>query len=145
MTKSAARVASGLLEATLGPDNCPFCKRLSDGDVFLQDELAAALLDQFPVSPGHMLIVPLRHEENYFGLLPSESTAIHALLAAAKELLDEKYAPDGYNIGVNSGCAAGQTVGHTHVHLIPRFKGDAGDPRGGVRWVLPERAVYWEK
>lgn len=126
-------------------DACPFCERLKIDDIIMQTELAAALEDIFPVSPGHTLIVPKRHESSYFSLSQKEVTAIFELVDLVKDILDSEFHPDGYNIGINEGAAAGQTVFHVHVHLIPRFKGDVDDPRGGIRWIKPDRAKYWER
>jgi diadenosine tetraphosphate (Ap4A) HIT family hydrolase len=95
------------------------------------------------VSPGHTLIVPRRHVASLAQARPEEWRSLWALLEQAREAVDREFRPDGYNIGVNDGVAAGQTVMHLHVHLIPRYTGDRPDPRGGVRWVLPEKADYW--
>jgi diadenosine tetraphosphate (Ap4A) HIT family hydrolase len=95
------------------------------------------------VSPGHTLLIPKRHTGSFFDLSEQERSGLLALLDRAKLVLDEEFQPQGYNIGVNDGAAAGQTVPHLHVHLIPRFDGDLPDPRGGVRWVLPDKAKYW--
>jgi diadenosine tetraphosphate (Ap4A) HIT family hydrolase len=100
--------------------------------------------DRFPVSPGHSLIIPKRHVASLFELTAEEFNALHELLHLTHSQLDAQYQPDGYNIGVNVGEAAGQTVFHLHVHVIPRYVGDCADPRGGVRWVMAEKAVYWE-
>ncbi|MBU1691656.1 MAG: HIT family protein [Gammaproteobacteria bacterium] len=122
---------------------CPFCtltaERISDAD-----ENAVVIRDGYPVSPGHTLIIPRRHVGSYFAATESERKSIHTLLDRAKADLDSEFKPDGYNIGINDGEAAGQTVPHMHLHLIPRYSGDVGDPRGGVRWVIVERARYWE-
>lgn len=99
--------------------------------------------DAYPVSPGHTLIVPRRHVESYFSLDVTERDGLFALLDAAKRQLDREFGPDGYNIGINDGAAAGQTVPHLHIHVIPRYAGDQPDSRGGVRWVIPEKADYW--
>ena len=109
-----------------------------------RNDSAVALVDSYPVSPGHTLIVPIRHEPNFFALYPAEQAAVYALLSQVKSLIDEHHEPDGYNVGLNIGRAAGQTVDHAHVHVIPRYNGDVADPRGGVRWVLPANAAYWE-
>ena len=101
------------------------------------------ICDAYPVSPGHSLVIPRRHIGSWFEASEDECTAMLALLEAAKAMIDQEHRPDGYNIGINDGPAAGQTVPHLHVHLIPRFKGDVPDPRGGVRWVIPDRAKYW--
>jgi diadenosine tetraphosphate (Ap4A) HIT family hydrolase len=97
------------------------------------------------VTPGHTLVFPGRRVGSFFELNAEERGALLALLDQAKSGLeagDER--PDGYDIGINEGRAAGQTVPHLHFHLIPRRTGDMADPRGGVRWILPERAAYWE-
>ena len=99
--------------------------------------------DGFPISPGHTLIVPKRHVASFFDLTPEERADLLALLDAAKADLDRELSPQGYNIGINDGAAAGQTVPHLHIHLIPRFAGDQEDPRGGIRWIIPEKADYW--
>ena len=123
------------------PD-CPFCT-LTHRHIVAANELAAAVRDEFPVSPGHTLIVPRRHAASFFTITTEERNAMLSLLDAAKAVLDEEFDPDGYNIGINDGAAAGQTVAHLHLHLIPRYEGDRPDPRGGVRWILPEKAKYW--
>ncbi|KAA9022940.1 HIT family protein [Niallia endozanthoxylica] len=118
---------------------CVFCNMK---EVVLENDLALAFYDKYPVNKGHLLIIPKRHVEQYFDLTLDERNAIDQLLFEGKKLLDEQLAPDGYNIGVNCGEAAGQTIFHMHVHLIPRFKGDMEEPRGGVRGVIPEKRVY---
>lgn len=120
---------------------CPFCNPPVDR-VFAHSELAVALWDGFPVSPGHALIIPRRHIPSWFDATDAEQSALFALIREAKTLIDQRHRPDGYNIGINGGAAAGQTVFHLHVHLIPRFLGDATDPRGGVRHVIPAKANY---
>ena len=107
--------------------------------------LAVAVGDGFPLTPGHHLILSRRHEPNFFALRGEEVAAIMDVTARVRELIAERHAPDGFNIGVNVGVAGGQTVGHVHLHLIPRYDGDVADPRGGVRWILPERAPYWQR
>lgn len=124
-------------------DSCPFCAIPSDRIVF-QSDVAIALRDAFPVSPGHTLIIPKRHVGSLFECTEAEQAALIKLLNLAKMDLDREFQPTGYNVGINDGAAAGQTVMHLHVHLIPRYAGDAPDPRGGVRWVLPEKAAYWK-
>ena len=122
--------------------NCPFCT-LPTGRVIGQCDLTQTLTDAFPISPGHTLIIPKRHFGTYFQATPEELQAISEAINSAKILLDDEFAPDAYNIGINNGAAAGQTVFHLHVHLIPRYDGDIEDPRGGVRWIFPEKADYW--
>jgi diadenosine tetraphosphate (Ap4A) HIT family hydrolase len=124
--------------------HCPFCV-LPRERILLENNLALAILDGFPISPGHALILPRRHTQSFFEVTDQERVSMLALLQRTKDLLDAKYHPDGYNIGINDGAAAGQTVPHLHVHLIPRYQGDVSDPRGGVRWIFPELADYWTK
>ena len=101
--------------------------------------------DGFPISPGHTLIIPKRHVGSFFELNTAELDAMIALLKSAKTNLDIEFGPDSYNVGVNDGSAAGQTIPHVHMHLIPRYIGDIEDPRGGVRWLIPDKADYWSK
>jgi len=122
---------------------CPFCT-LTSSAIILDNDHAMSIYDGFPVSPGHMLILPKRHMTSLFEASFEERTALFDLLAESRGLLLGEYGPDGFNIGINEGSAAGQTVMHLHIHLIPRYAGDKADPRGGVRWILPEKAIYWE-
>lgn len=123
---------------------CLFCAVPRD-EILIDGPIAIARRDTHPVSPGHTLIIPRRHVVTFFETTEEERLAMLKLLDEAKAILDQKHKPDGYNIGVNNGVAAGQTVMHLHIHLIPRFKGDKADPRGGVRWIFPEKAAYWAK
>jgi diadenosine tetraphosphate (Ap4A) HIT family hydrolase len=118
---------------------CPFCNVRAP---ILANALAFVIFDKHPVNPGHALIVTRRHAASYFATTSEERVAMLDLLLAAKEKTDKRLAPDGYNIGINVGDAAGQTVGHAHMHLIPRFHGDVANPRGGVRGVIPARQSY---
>ena len=122
---------------------CLFC-RVPAGQILIERPLALAARDSYPVSKGHTLIIPRRHVASFFETTEEERLAMMKLLDEARTLLDREHQPDGYNIGINSGAAAGQTVMHVHMHLIPRYTGDRPDPRGGVRWVLPEKAAYWD-
>jgi diadenosine tetraphosphate (Ap4A) HIT family hydrolase len=122
--------------------NCPFCMLPAERILILADE-ALVIRDAFPVSPGHTLVIPRRHIGSFFELSDAERTCMVELLAQAKAELDLSFQPDGFNIGINDGAAAGQTVQHLHLHLIPRYRGDVPDPRGGVRWVMPGKAKYW--
>jgi diadenosine tetraphosphate (Ap4A) HIT family hydrolase len=124
-----------------GLANCPFCFPSPDRIAF-EHRLVRALWDAFPVSPGHLLVVPPRHVATWFDANEEERAAILKALDEAKALVDGQRKPDGYNIGINVGRAAGQTVFHLHVHLIPRYSGDVEDPRGGVRHVIPSRGNY---
>lgn len=121
---------------------CPFCSLPSER-VILSTPLALAFADGFPVSQGHTLIVPRRHVGSFFELDAQEREAVMGLLLQARQMLLRERKPDGFNVGLNDGIAAGQTVMHAHLHLIPRYAGDLPDPRGGVRWVMPARADYW--
>ena len=107
-----------------------------------ENALAFALEDRFPVSPGHTLVIPRRLFATWFEATPEERTALFELVDEVKRVLDERLHPDGYNIGINAGEAAGQTVPHLHVHVIPRYRGDVDDPRGGVRHVIPGKGNY---
>jgi diadenosine tetraphosphate (Ap4A) HIT family hydrolase len=123
--------------------SCPFCARLQGEDLLAENELAVAFTDAFPLTPGHALIVPRRHEPDYFALSEAEQEAMWRLVPQVRGIIKENHRPDGFNIGLNAGEAAGQTIGHAHLHVIPRYKGDVEDPRGGIRWILPEKAPYW--
>jgi diadenosine tetraphosphate (Ap4A) HIT family hydrolase len=123
---------------------CPFCSLPRDR-VLHERETAFAISDGFPVSPGHTLITPKRHVASFFEVTDAERADLMSLLATARDDLDREFRPAGYNIGINDGAAAGQTVPHLHIHLIPRYAGDRDDPRGGVRWVLPDKAAYWNE
>ena len=120
---------------------CPFCT-LDGREIVLRAEHAVAFYDRFPVNPGHMLVIPRRHESSFFELTPEEKEDVFDLLDRAKVLLTEKYSPAGFNVGINIGRAAGQTVFHAHIHMIPRYEGDVAEPTGGVRGVIPERRIY---
>ena len=120
---------------------CPFCEILSERVVF-EDKLTICIRDKYPVAKGHSLIITRRHVESFFDLTREERLSVDAMLFRVKEELDREFSPSGYNIGVNIGRAAGQTIGHVHVHLIPRYDGDMEDPRGGVRGVIPEKQGY---
>lgn len=121
---------------------CLFCC-LPESRVLLRNETAIVVRDAFPVTRGHTLVIPLRHVDSFFDTSAEERAAMFELLDAAKQLLQAEYTPAGFNIGINDGAAAGQTIRHLHMHLIPRYAGDRPDPRGGVRWIIPEKADYW--
>ena len=122
-------------------ETCPFCNPLP-GRMFFESPLLVGLWDGFPVSPGHALLVPRRHVANWFDASPEERAALTEAVEAARTAIEREHRPDGYNIGINVGAAAGQTVFHLHLHVIPRYQGDMADPRGGVRHVIPENANY---
>jgi diadenosine tetraphosphate (Ap4A) HIT family hydrolase len=112
---------------------------------FLSTSRVIGIWDGFPVSPGHALLMPRRHVATWFDATTEEQQELVAAIDKAKTTIELEHSPDGYNIGINSGEAAGQTVPHLHVHVIPRYEGDVNDPRGGVRWIIPDRATYWEE
>jgi diadenosine tetraphosphate (Ap4A) HIT family hydrolase len=124
--------------------SCPFCTLPADR-IIAADPHTIVIRDGFPISPGHTLIIPRRHVASFFDITPEERLALFTQLEKARSALDGEFAPDGYNIGINDGPAAGQTVRHLHIHLIPRYAGDLPDPRGGVRWVIPDKADYWSR
>ena len=125
------------------PVECPFCV-IADESVFLSSELAFAIHDGYPVSPGHTLVIPRQHVATLFELPRNVQLAMWDLVEQVRKRLVAQHHPDGFNIGLNDGSAAGQTVPHVHIHVIPRYAGDMPDPRGGVHWVIPEKARYWE-
>lgn len=118
---------------------CPFCEF---DEAFLENGLAFARFDLYPVTQGHLLVIPKRHFADFFDSTKEELEAIQELLWQARRILDEKFRPDGYNVGINCGIVSGQTIPHVHVHLIPRYKGDVDDPTGGVRGVIPAKQKY---
>ena len=122
--------------------SCIFCEIK---DYVLENELAYGIFDKFPVTKGHMLFIPKRHVANFFDITKEEREAIFDLVEEGKKMLDEKYNPDGYNVGVNVNKSGGQTVFHVHVHLMPRFNGDVIDPTGGVRGAIPKYMKYSSK
>ena len=123
---------------------CPSCKPVPSGFVSSND-VALACDDNFPVSPGHALAIPKRHVGSWFDLTGEERNAVLELLDRLRERVIEIHKPAAFNIGINDGAAAGQTVPHVHVHLIPRYEGDQRDARGGVRRIFPDKAAYWER
>ncbi len=121
---------------------CPFCA-LKGREILAANDIAVAFFDGYPVSQGHALVVPHRHVASVFELTATEANDLWRLVAEVRTELGSRFAPAGFNIGINDGIAAGQTVDHAHVHVIPRYVGDIADPRGGVRWVLASKADYW--
>ncbi len=121
--------------------NCPFCT-VDAKKILFENDLALAFFDAFPVSLGHTLIVPKRHVASFFELSKKEREAIDSLIFQVQDYLNFTFKPDGFNLGVNIGEAAGQSVMHVHVHVIPRFRGDMANPKGGVRGVIPDKQKY---
>lgn len=122
------------------PD-CRFCRPRNDS-IVLANEHGYLSYDSYPVNKGHMLIMPHRHFDCYFDCTPAERESLWLLVEEGKRLLDNEHQPDGYNVGINIGPAAGQSIMHLHIHLIPRYRGDMENPKGGVRGVIPEKQKY---
>lgn len=122
--------------------DCIFCSPKADMELVAETASAFAIYDKYPVNPGHALIIPKRHVDNYFQLTLREQTALTFLLNEVKKELDAKFQPKGFTIGINVGKVAGQSVQHVHIHLIPRYEGDVEDPFGGVRGVIPSKRKY---
>ncbi len=123
---------------------CQFCE-LAPERIQKRGELCLAFADGYPVSPGHTLVIPKRHIASFFETTVQERSELFSLLDWCRSELIARYSPAGFNIGINDGKTAGQTVMHLHIHLIPRYVGDNPDPRGGVRWIFPEKADYWSR
>lgn len=121
---------------------CPFCSPDSKLELISETATAYAIYDKYPVNKGHALIIPKRHVADYFEISFKEQAACLLLLNHVKEIVKATYNPDGFNVGINIGVKAGQTVPHVHIHLIPRYKGDVKEPRGGVRGVIPSKQSY---
>jgi diadenosine tetraphosphate (Ap4A) HIT family hydrolase len=122
--------------------SCPFCEP-DVGRIFYDDDpMFLCLWDGFPVSAGHVLVIPRRHVATWFDATAREQACLLRGIEVAKREIEKQYQPDGFNIGINVGAAAGQTVYHLHIHVIPRYKGDVEDPRGGVRHVIPDKGNY---
>jgi diadenosine tetraphosphate (Ap4A) HIT family hydrolase len=123
-------------------DICPFCQPDSE-QIWFEDQTGFVLRDAYPISQGHALVIPRQHTVSLFQLPIDTQAALWQLVSEARRRIDEELRPDGFNVGVNDGEAAGQTVMHAHIHVIPRWTDDVADPRGGIRWVIPEKARYW--
>lgn len=122
--------------------NCPFCNPDPEREIIVESATAYALFDKFPVNEGHTLIIPKKHCSDYFDLTFKEQSACWFILNTVKEIIQSKFNPDGFNIGVNINETAGQTISHVHIHLIPRYNGDVENPKGGVRGVIPGKKDY---
>ena len=123
-------------------ENCPFCTP-TPSSLWLESPTAIAFWDGFPVSEGHTLVVPRLHVVGLFDLPASDQDSIWQFVARVRSELARRFGVESFNVGLNDGQAAGQTVMHAHIHVIPRREGDVRDPRGGIRWVIPEKADYW--
>lgn len=123
-------------------ENCEFCEFYKEGKFDFENELAFSFWDEYPVSKGHIIFMTKRHIKDFFETTKEERIAIFELIEKVKNIIDKKYKPTGYNIGMNCGISAGQTVMHIHIHLIPRYDGDVENPRGGIRAVIPGKKDY---
>ena len=123
-------------------EGCPFCKLSPKVELVCETATAVALFDGYPVSKGHTLIIPKRHVANYFDLTDEEQQDLWHMVNHCKTILEKRFHPDGFNVGINVNQAAGQSVFHVHIHLIPRYKGDVENPKGGVRGVIPKKQSY---
>jgi diadenosine tetraphosphate (Ap4A) HIT family hydrolase len=121
---------------------CPFCKPDGDREILAESASAYAIFDKYPVNEGHALVIPKMHYENYFDLTIEEQIECITMINKVRDILLIRFNPDGFNIGINVGESAGQTVNHVHIHVIPRYDGDVTDPRGGVRGVIPDKQKY---
>jgi diadenosine tetraphosphate (Ap4A) HIT family hydrolase len=123
-------------------EDCPFCMIGEHVEVLCKTDIAMAILDSFPISPGHTLVIPKRHVPDYFELTAEEQNELWQLVNRCKLILQDRFHPDGFNIGINVGEMAGQSIFHVHIHLIPRYKGDVKNPKGGVRHIIPGKGYY---
>ena len=121
-------------------ESCIFCN--PEREIIARNESAIAVFDTYPVSPGHALVLPLRHVATIWDLNAAEYDDCFRLVRAVQPLLAARFSPDGFNVGANCGEAAGQSVWHAHLHVIPRYQGDTPNPRGGVRHVIPLKGSY---
>jgi len=124
------------------PD-CPFCS-LDPSRIVAENETAVAIRDAYPIAEGHTLVIPRAHILSIFELPPEQQAALWHSVAEVRSRLAQQYGTASFNIGLNDGLAAGQTVPHAHIHVIPRRPGDVPDPRGGIRWIIADKAPYWD-
>jgi ATP adenylyltransferase len=122
--------------------DCPFCNPEAERELIVESALVYSIYDKFPVNDGHALIIPKKHYADYFELTFKEQSACIFMLNKVKGIVSKRFSPEGFNIGINIGEKAGQTVDHVHIHLIPRYNGDVENPRGGVRGVIPNKQKY---
>jgi len=118
---------------------------ISREQILLETPRCVALFDKYPVSQGHALVVAKTVTASLFDLPPEVQAEVWDTVRRVREILLQRFQPEGFNIGINDGPAAGQTVPHAHVHLIPRYRHDVADPRGGIRWIIPPKARYWQQ
>jgi len=130
------------LRASTAMDECPFCN-LDERKIVVATPTAIAFPDNFPIADGHTLVVPREHVSSIYELSTSDQADLWRLVAEVRRRLIERFGATSFTIGVNDGLDAGQTVPHAHVHIIPRRPGDVPDPRGGIRWIISDKADYW--
>lgn len=123
-------------------DECRFCLTKPGRRTMIEGKLGFAAWDRYPASDGHFLVIPYRHFASYFDINEDEREELWSLVAQGRDIVEERYQPDGYNIGINVGTWAGQSIPHLHIHVIPRYKGDVENPKGGVRGVIPHKKLY---
>lgn len=123
-------------------EECRFCVSKSGRRIMIKGKYGFAAWDRHPASEGHFLVIPYRHFASYFEINDDERDELWSLVARGQEICEEQYHPDGYNIGINVGTAAGQSIPHLHIHVIPRYTGDVENPKGGVRGVIPHNKLY---
>jgi diadenosine tetraphosphate (Ap4A) HIT family hydrolase len=119
-------------------------KAIGPERILYEDAVTISFYDRYPVSPGHTLVVAKTVTDSIFDLPPETQAALWRTVTTVRDLLQQRHQPNGFNIGLNDGPAAGQTINHAHIHVIPRYTDDQPDPRGGIRWIFPEKARYWE-
>ena len=123
-------------------NSCRFCTSKPGRRLPIERKFGFAAWDRHPASNGHFLVIPYRHFASYFDIQVDEREDLWNLVAEGKTIVDQKWNPDGYNIGINAGESAGQSIHHLHIHVIPRYKGDVENPKGGVRGVIPDQKLY---
>jgi diadenosine tetraphosphate (Ap4A) HIT family hydrolase len=123
-------------------ETCRFCSSTAGRRIMIEGEFGFAAWDLHPASPGHFLVIPYRHVSDYFDINDQEREELWKLVSEGKAMADAKHNPDGYNIGINVGKWAGQSIPHLHIHAIPRYRGDVETPKGGVRGVIPQKKLY---
>lgn len=134
---------SGTEATATTEEDCRFCVKKKPGRRLIADnEFGFAAYDRHPASEGHFLVIPYRHFASYFDINDDELVALWGLVKQGKEAVDKEFNPDGYNVGINVGTAAGQSIHHLHIHVIPRYTGDVENPKGGVRGVIPNKKLY---
>ena len=129
-------------DTTVQEEECRFCLKKPSRRIMIEGKYGFAAWDRHPTSKGHFLVIPYRHFASYFDINDEEREELWSLVAQGREICEEIHHPDGYNIGINVGTAAGQSIHHLHIHVIPRYKGDVENPKGGVRGVIRHKKLY---